>query len=1214
MFACNLVKRTNGNGSAGPTGATGPNGLRGYDGNSSRWIANSQGSTPVNGEFHIISTGNSIVIHTTDYNANDMTSWLLNTKVGDILTVREVDNPANVGYFYLSSLFTTLINPDKKQATISYISGSITGPIPATVGSLYYIGYVVSGPTGSAGPTGAAGGGGGSVGPTGAPGPTGATGAGPTGAPGPTGSAGGGGGGSAFDASFNYLFMEKPWSPAYMNGYTFNPPSNGTGISDVSGTNRGTFDASSGQYDQLDQRIELHWVLPPREAAAFNFILSPHQLNDGTVNLTTGGYSGISDLSLNYLPYHESLYIDYRNQPGGAQPNWTTLTTTNLGLAGTPKPNLYNQTIGAYFVAGTGTITGNYGPIAGPPPVPQFVYQNENSFNVGTNQFQFRIYLKNKSTQVLPSPDYFGTVNPEWNYLYIPDTSGSFIVFGSFGPATSPQLIAMNNTDYRRINVTGSNNNPTSTNPVADASLNIPFPSLPLYNLHVNYGFDLSGAPDPGSKQVFMPPVPYTTIPTISYESNNLITNVWTFSNYTTTTLNNITNTGNNVIFPGYTYDVSGYFMKINTDLSQNVYTDNYLPPPYPNLTVPPPTRNQVSTTYTSVLGGAGQNSFFTNTDLVNGYQSGTVAIVASAYPKNSNTIINNIYFFDPTSQYELYNVLYLYELINKRNTNESTDLGTDLGGNNLCRFILSTTSTPTTLTSPYRIGFTGNDSAINPTNTFFELSISESKDATQYPSPPATTVEAYRLRGWYLGVNISNVKIKGINLTNYPDISNNAYADWSIQLTQDFAGSQSSTQLTYPLRIGKVPINPVSISGFATVQQTPALTANFFGISRPTNTTVATWPVTALLSDLDPTWRPILSQWLMNGNLFYASSAGAASGNSMTNGNYGQVWSNTHPTSVNMNENVNLLRSNLQNSPHYYSRARAFTPQFYITGTYTNNVTLLPSTTTVTSLNISFNSKQLWWDYTTLNPSLPFSYTLHSPGVGEYPVNYGSGGYIVAYNHATAIGDQQLMWCNTGGFTCGGYTVATNNPYIDYTVYYGQTLDYSSKNTTGISKSLTYTASNDDYYEGGAKTLSGTYKWILLSDTRVSASSFGRLVVTGSGGSSSTLKLGDDYLLYIQEIDSYFNPANNTVPSGYAAGRSGWKAVQGTWDQGATVNVNNANEAGAYRRNTNTGATAVHFIKFYSPNANTQIFYRIGLKNGDNRKISDVTITYGTT
>ena len=134
---------------------------------------------------------------------------------------------------------------------------------------------------------------------------------------------------------------------------------------------------------------------------------------------------------------------------------------------------------------------------------------------------------------------------------------------------------------------------------------------------------------------------------------------------------------------------------------------------------------------------------------------------------------------------------------------------------------------------------FTGADSSINPFNAFFALSISESKDATQYPSPPATTVEAYRLRGWYLGVDVSNIMIKDIKLTNYPDISNNSYNDWDITLTQDFAGSQSSQTLTYALKIGKVPINPVSISNFATVQQTPALTADFFGISRPTNPTV---------------------------------------------------------------------------------------------------------------------------------------------------------------------------------------------------------------------------------------------------------------------------------------------------------------------------------------------------------------------------------------
>ena len=130
------------------------------------------------------------------------------------------------------------------------------------------------------------------------------------------------------------------------------------------------------------------------------------------------------------------------------------------------------------------------------------------------------------------------------------------------------------------------------------------------------------------------------------------------------------------------------------------------LPPPYPPLTVDNPTRPQVSTTYRSMLGGTGQNSFFTNTDLSGGHQLGTIAIVSNAYPKNQNAIINNIYFFTTSSQYELSNVSYAYELINKRDTDESTDLGTDLCGNPLCQFILSTTSTPTTLTSVSRIGF----------------------------------------------------------------------------------------------------------------------------------------------------------------------------------------------------------------------------------------------------------------------------------------------------------------------------------------------------------------------------------------------------------------------------------------------------------------------------------------------------------------------------
>ena len=67
-------------------------------------------------------------------------------------------------------------------------------------------------------------------------------------------------------------------------------------------------------------------------------------------------------------------------------------------------------------------------------------------------------------------------------------------------------------------------------------------------------------------------------------------------------------------------------------------------------------------------------------------------------------------------------------------------------------------------------------------------------------------------------------------------------------------------------------------------------------------------------------------------------------------------------------------------------------------------------------------------------------------------------------------------MWCKDG-FTSGDYTIINNkNPYIDYTVYYNQTQDYSLKNSSGIAKNLSYTSTYDDYYQGGDKIITGNY------------------------------------------------------------------------------------------------------------------------------------------
>ena len=1177
---------TGNTGITGPTGLLGPTGLpgnlgaRGYDANSSLWTYKIINTTPfpddtfqtipITGPYSQITE---IKISYQNQNVN-LTNWLQNIVINNLVTIRKYDTPSEFGIYKVTG----------SQSFPFYISISVLH-ISSSVNLLlnnqnYLISYTITGPTGPAG----------IIGPTGAIGPTGSGG-------------GGGGGGDSWDQSFNYYFMQKPWRPGYITDSSYSPPNS---------MNKGIFDASSGQYDQVDQRIELNWILPPREAAAFNFGVSPRQLNYGTINLEAGIYSskGINDACYNYLPYHETLHIDIRTKQGINPPsNWITISEINLALSGNPKPNLYAQTQGAYFVAGTGTITGNYGPITGSSSVPQFIYQNENLLQLGSNQYQFRIYLKNKSEQILPSPDYFGTNNPEWNYLYMPDTSNSFFVFGSFGPATPPQLISISSPTYSQLLISGSNNYPNLTNPYADMSLNTPFPSLPLYGLHVNYGFDLSGSIDPSSLQFEIPPVGYQTFD-LSYESNNIITNSWAagqfISDFTIPASEDFTVSSNDIIFPGYNYDLSGYFMKLNSDLSYNVYTTNYpTPTAYPLVLVDPPSRNIVTNSglYNNFLSG----SFFTNNDLLN-ISGPAYILINTVYHTGSQAFISNVYFFSQNSIYNLNNSNLNYNVRNSRIINEyQSDLGKALIDQSLCYFEFSTTSPiPQDLTGTMRIGYTGNDNASSETNSYFEFKQSESKDATYSPT---TLSELYRLRGWYLGVDVSNLLIKDVQLSNYPDICNNNFLPWDITLSQYFANNilVPGIPLKYELSIAKKPLTDISLIGFSETHNNPVLIQDFFGLLRPSINPVATFNLSGQFINMNLWWRP--SNILMSGLLYYNSQSGAFSINQ-----YSIQWPyNPQPAFYNITTSVTLNKSTLT-STYNYSRSSSITPQFYIDGNHSNNVTYTsPVTPTPATLDISFNGLPLWWDFTTLNTTLPFTYTLHTPGTGEYPTNYASPGYSTTYSHTASISDQQLMWCKTG-FTAGIYTtVAAENPYINYNGYFGQTIDYSGKNTTGISKSLSYTASNDDYYEGGSKTISGNYKWILISDTRVSASSFGKIVVSGTGGTTSPLKLGDDYLLYIQEIDSFFNSANNTIPSGYAAGRSGWKAVQGTWDQGATVQLNNADEAGAYRRNTNSGAIAINFIKYYSPNANIEVFYRIGIKNGSNIKITNVVLSYGT-
>ena len=156
---------------------------------------------------------------------------------------------------------------------------------------------------------------------------------------------------------------------------------------------------------------------------------------------------------------------------------------------------------------------------------------------------------------------------------------------------------------------------------------------------------------------------------------------------------------------------------------------------------------------------------------------------------------------------------------------------------------------------------------------------------------------------------------------------------------------------------------------------------------------------------------------------------------------------------------------------------------------------------------DISFAGLPLWWDQT-------YSFTpdiigLYNPGEFEYPINYTSGSrqYNSLYNNSNSIVSNQLMWCN-GGFTSGQYTTdASSNPYIDYSGhYYTQIQDYSSFDNSGNLKNLTYTATNDDYWDGGNVTISGTYKWLMIKGLNVTAGNFAQVDITGTANGSAFL------------------------------------------------------------------------------------------------------------
>ena len=614
---------------------------------------------------------------------------------------------------------------------------------------------------------------------------------------------------------------------------------------------------------------------------------------------------------------------------------------------------------------------------------------------------------------------------------------------------------------------------------------------------------------------------------------------------------------------------------------------------------------------------------------------SGTT-VVSNARQGNNRNQINNIYFLDRGDITNLRMTTNRFQCA----ANGVGNIGTDTSANEVMYFKADISHTIFDVSSEIFKGWTQDPSSVAQTinRNHIHFTTSDLSDAYRLQQPGPN--RGYNSQGgFYLGIDISNVDVSNINLVDFPDISNNtpAYDPYTLhlyQLVRDASNSstyQQSGPKTHEFRIGETPTFDISYNHYKTSVNLGSLIFpaqhDFFGLHNIGSATVTGITSTDIsLNSIYTTWAPTNDANLTNLEIRFSPNG--------TNVRWDQDVVSWQPYPLTAtrgipNRGLDLPSSRFTTYP--YSRVHHDNPQFNVSGIYDNNIfrtQRITSTLTGGRLfpitDISFAGLPLWWDQTYVY-FIPAITALNNPGEGEYPTNYasGSGSYNSLYDNSNSIVSNQLMWCN-GGFTSGQYTTdASSNPYIDYSGhYYTQIQDYSSFDNSGNLKNLTYTATNDDYWDGGNVTISGTYKWLMIKGLSVTSGNFAQVDITGTVNGllwSPHLVLGTHYLLYVQEIDTYFSPANNTLPSGYTAGRSGWKAVQGTWDQGATVQLNNANEAGCYRRRTNTGQTAAHHIKLYSPNNNVPIFFRIGLKNGNGTlsapdvKIMGVTISYGT-
>ena len=879
---------------------------------------------------------------------------------------------------------------------------------------------------------------------------------------------------------------------------------------------------------------------------------------------------------------------------------------------------------------------------------------------------------------------------PYWRYKYIPDNSNNFITFGSPGDATPPRNISNGLSGqpfggptftndpvqtYKTLTIIGANNNdlpfllpngsPAATSSdatsPADISLNIPFNQLGTYSLNVNYGFDISASyvrdsQTPWGEQNIRPT---PTLFSGTLTSNNIQKNSWTIASdfASTPTSDNPANISNTIIYPGFSYTLDDYFMQLNTTPATKSYTNmftngngqggtgdsaGHVAVGFSRLVIKPPSRTEVSTDYTSYL---------TNDALFveSGFQPQSGAAFnkqTDVYPGNSNSLFPNpVYFFTSGVSASNYNIV-LNEtrncVNNKTNSTAGWNNGTGetiignelstFGAGGLSRFILSSVDKSSTVTTTYA----GAWASVQPpqvTNSLLQLTVSASVDAVK----SVTGIELERLHGWYMGIDVTQATAVNVNLTNYPDIATRTspddYTPYVFTLNQQIdtttTGGPSNTPVgqtsQYDLYIAEIE-SPIVWNPTAFTALTIPMTAEFFGLNRPTNSNISTtgFDVIGSLTQVSTRWRP--SNKIMNGEVKYYQSASSSVSLVNVNKLFDRNWTVPQIATENVSEQLEVAKSDLQQSSMNYSRDYSFTPQFRANGTYKNNVTLTPTDQPYT-YNFSFSGVNLlWWDYTwgatipsTGLPSGFFTQTGNSnnpsvlePTAGALPFNTitdDPNSKFPTYNHANPITDNQVMW--TKNAFRGLQSVTSNlDPYVNYSIqFHNQSLNYS----THVGNSLNFTYLGQNYY-GGGTSVSKNYtkiKWLhfKLENPNSGGTNIEYSIIDVNG---NKLVLGVDFILFVKERQSSPNIYKGTSWTTSGVGWTPWlDAANKSQASTGSCNPNIGQPNNGVYLASSDPTNYPYKIKTLNATNDTEQYFRLGIL--EDKDVAQINFKYTT-